>query len=169
LKCWRWRRIRTLTWGKIYHRLELMASLLRRNQTEWQDQVTLFHDDMRTWQPPKLVDILISELLGSFGDNELSPECLDGAQRVLNRKSQFEVANEERWVEYLFPLPTQRTSLQLRRPATIQISCVEQNLRILALSRHHMLYGCKHTTISPQPSRLTRSNSYGSLNIRIRA
>ena len=25
----------------------------------------------------------ISELLGSFGDNELSPECLDGAQRFL--------------------------------------------------------------------------------------
>lgn len=28
-------------------------------------------------------DILVSELLGSFGDNELSPECLDGAQRFL--------------------------------------------------------------------------------------
>lgn len=28
-------------------------------------------------------DILVSELLGSFGDNELSPECLDGAQRLL--------------------------------------------------------------------------------------
>ncbi|RWW21168.1 hypothetical protein GW17_00014695 [Ensete ventricosum] len=26
---------------------------------------------------------LVSELLGSFGDNELSPECLDGAQRFL--------------------------------------------------------------------------------------
>lgn len=25
----------------------------------------------------------MSELLGSFGDNELSPECLDGAQRLL--------------------------------------------------------------------------------------
>jgi protein arginine N-methyltransferase 5 len=47
--------------------------------------VSLFNDDMRSWQPPKLVDILISELLGSFGDNELSPECLDGAQRVMNR------------------------------------------------------------------------------------
>jgi protein arginine N-methyltransferase 5 len=29
------------------------------------------------------VDILISELLGSFGDNELSPECLDGIQHVM--------------------------------------------------------------------------------------
>jgi hypothetical protein len=31
-------------------------------------------------------DILVSELLGSFGDNELSPECLDGAQKFLKRK-----------------------------------------------------------------------------------
>lgn len=34
---------------------------------------------------PEPVDILISELLGSFGDNELSPECLDGAQKWLKR------------------------------------------------------------------------------------
>lgn len=32
-------------------------------------------------------DILVSELLGSFGDNELSPECLDGAQRFLKGTS----------------------------------------------------------------------------------
>lgn len=30
------------------------------------------------------IDILISELLGSFGDNELSPECLDGVTHLLN-------------------------------------------------------------------------------------
>lgn len=59
--------------------------MLRKNQSEWQGQVSLFNEDMRSWKPAKLVDILISELLGSFGDNELSPECLDGAQRVLNR------------------------------------------------------------------------------------
>jgi len=74
--------------GSTY--LEALAdsfSLIRRNQSDWEDQVALFNCDMRSWQPPKLVDILISELLGSFGDNELSPECLDGAQRMLNRKA----------------------------------------------------------------------------------
>ncbi|KAI9672041.1 MAG: methyltransferase protein [Trizodia sp. TS-e1964] len=30
------------------------------------------------------IDILVSELLGSFADNELSPECLDGVQHLLN-------------------------------------------------------------------------------------
>ena len=38
---------------------------------------------MRTLDVPEKADILISELLGSFGDNELSPECLDGAMRFL--------------------------------------------------------------------------------------
>jgi hypothetical protein len=40
---------------------------------------------MRAVELPQEVDILVSELLGSFGDNELSPECLDGAMRFLKR------------------------------------------------------------------------------------
>jgi len=60
--------------------------LQRHNQETWNGKVTLVKTDMRVWNPPQPIDILISELLGSFGDNELSPECLDGAQRVLNRK-----------------------------------------------------------------------------------
>lgn len=59
--------------------------LQRQNDEVWDQQVTIFKTDMRSWQPDFLVDIMISELLGSFADNELSPECLDGVQRVLNR------------------------------------------------------------------------------------
>ena len=40
----------------------------------------------------------MSELLGSFGDNELSPECLDGAQRFLKGQPCFE------FKIYFFPL-----------------------------------------------------------------
>lgn len=40
---------------------------------------------MRKVQVPEQADILVSELLGSFGDNEASPECLDGAMRFLKR------------------------------------------------------------------------------------
>ena len=69
--------------------------LLRRNETEWGGRVTVVKTDMRAWKGPLIsdspetgpvygkVDILISELLGSFGDNELSPECLDGIQHVM--------------------------------------------------------------------------------------
>ncbi|XP_060777858.1 protein arginine N-methyltransferase 5 isoform X2 [Neoarius graeffei] len=50
---------------------------------EWGDQVTVISCDMREWTAPEKADIIVSELLGSFGDNELSPECLDGAQHFL--------------------------------------------------------------------------------------
>jgi protein arginine N-methyltransferase 5 len=49
----------------------------------WRDAVTVVAQDMRAWQAPELADVVVSELLGSFGDNELSPECLDGALRLL--------------------------------------------------------------------------------------
>nr|CAG4640678.1 EOG090X028A [Eulimnadia texana] len=52
-------------------------------EEEWGDQVTVVSCDMRDWDAPEKADILVSELLGSFGDNELSPECLDGAQKFL--------------------------------------------------------------------------------------
>ncbi|EME40700.1 hypothetical protein DOTSEDRAFT_177838 [Dothistroma septosporum NZE10] len=63
-----------------------------RNATDplWNKKVLIYKSDMRTWPGPtvngqvKQVDILVSELLGSFADNELSPECLDGVQHVLH-------------------------------------------------------------------------------------
>ncbi|KAI1431981.1 protein arginine N-methyltransferase [Xylaria sp. CBS 124048] len=68
--------------------------LLRQNRSVWNGRVTVVKTDMRAWKGPVIsapnseptygkVDILVSELLGSFGDNELSPECLDGIQHVL--------------------------------------------------------------------------------------
>lgn len=65
--------------------------LLRQNQRVWGGKVKIVKTDMREWRGPiaegqsepnyTKVDILITELLGSFGDNELSPECIDGIQR----------------------------------------------------------------------------------------
>lgn len=67
-----------------------LVTLQERQALEWGDAVRVLFGDMRTTQPPALAadraDIVVSELLGSFGDNELSPECLDGAMRFLKRK-----------------------------------------------------------------------------------
>lgn len=49
-----------------------------------EDKVTLFSGDMRKLEVKDLQgDILMSELLGSFGDNELSPECLIPTEKFL--------------------------------------------------------------------------------------
>ena len=55
----------------------------RLNEPAWAAHVTVVTGDMRAWEAPELADIIVSELLGSWGDNELSPECLDGAMRYL--------------------------------------------------------------------------------------
>ncbi|RVE43432.1 hypothetical protein evm_011927 [Chilo suppressalis] len=45
--------------------------------------VTVIPGDMRHINLTPKADIIVSELLGSWGDNELSPECLDGAAGLL--------------------------------------------------------------------------------------
>jgi protein arginine N-methyltransferase 5 len=49
-------------------------SLQERKATQWGDAVQLVFSDMRSFTPSVQADIIVSELLGSFGDNELSPE-----------------------------------------------------------------------------------------------
>lgn len=69
--------------------------LQRHNEGKWGGRVNVVKSDMRAWKGPLIsssspsqygkVDIIVSELLGSFADNELSPECLDGVQHVLSK------------------------------------------------------------------------------------
>eukprot|EP00005_Dracoamoeba_jomungandri_P006704 CAMPEP_0174262836 /NCGR_PEP_ID=MMETSP0439-20130205/15796_1 /TAXON_ID=0 /ORGANISM="Stereomyxa ramosa, Strain Chinc5" /LENGTH=571 /DNA_ID=CAMNT_0015347827 /DNA_START=9 /DNA_END=1721 /DNA_ORIENTATION=+ len=61
-----------------------VVTLRNMKESHGWTNVTIVDSDMRFWEAPEKADILVSELLGSFGDNELSPECLDGAQKFLN-------------------------------------------------------------------------------------
>jgi hypothetical protein len=63
-----------------------LDSLQEQKEKQWGDLVQLIYGDMRRIEVPEKIDILVSELLGSFGDNEASPECLDGAMRFLKRE-----------------------------------------------------------------------------------
>jgi len=59
-----------------------------------------------------LADILVSELLGSWGDNELSPECLDGAQRYL-KPSGISVPCD--YTSYVAPLSSPKLWNEVRK------------------------------------------------------
>lgn len=51
--------------------------LQKRNYDFWDNRVKIVKEDMLHWKDSSLkVDLCISELLGSFGCNELAPECL---------------------------------------------------------------------------------------------
>ena len=83
---------------KLSAQLVITFRLRSMQKRYWGDKVTIVAQDMRLWQAPEEADILVSELLGSFGDNELSPECLDGAQKFLKGENHF------------FSLPSHTTS-----------------------------------------------------------
>jgi type II protein arginine methyltransferase len=85
--------------------------LQRKNEEEWNRQVRVVKTDMRAWKGPLLpdgthghVDVVVSELLGSFADNELSPECLDGVQHVLN--PEYGISIPASYTAHLTPIAT---------------------------------------------------------------
>lgn len=49
----------------------------------------------------------MSELLGSWGDNELSPECLDGAQRFLKEGG---VSIPQEYTSYVAPMSSHKVT-----------------------------------------------------------
>lgn len=77
------------------------------NVRTWKRRVTIIESDMRSlpgiakdrgFEQP---DIIVSELLGSFGDNELSPECLDGVTGFLKPTT---ISIPQKYTSYVKPI-----------------------------------------------------------------
>lgn len=63
-----------------------VVTLRQRVLDDWSNHdVSVVETDMRNWRGAEKADIFVSELLGSWGDNELAPECLDGAAHLLKQ------------------------------------------------------------------------------------
>ena len=104
--------------------------LQSHNQTHWNGQVTVARSYMNAWQGPLQedgshyhVDILVSELLGSFADNELSPECLDGVQHVLNPKHGISIPTS--YTAHLTPIATPKIHSNLLEKSIADKDCFE--------------------------------------------
>ena len=61
--------------------------LQKRNFEHWDNRVEITMCDIREWDDHVKVDLCISELLGSFGCNELSPECLAPIEQFHSKPS----------------------------------------------------------------------------------
>jgi protein arginine N-methyltransferase 5 len=60
----------------------------RMRQERWDlNHIEIISKDMRQFHCKENCDLIVSELLGSFGDNELSPECLYQTEHNLHRNS----------------------------------------------------------------------------------
>nr|CAD7409519.1 unnamed protein product [Timema poppensis] len=89
-----------------------VVSLQAQQAELWKDKVTVVSCDMREFKPPEKADILVSELLGSFGDNELSPECLDGAQKFLKEDG---ISIPMSYTSYLCPIQSSKLYNEVRQ------------------------------------------------------
>ncbi|TVY58044.1 Protein arginine N-methyltransferase skb1 [Lachnellula cervina] len=120
--------------------------LQRHNDMDWDGVVNVVKSDMRAWKGPLVnptttigqavtstatspaspygkVDILVSELLGSFADNELSPECLDGVQHVL--APQFGISIPSSYTAHLTPILAPRLHADISHRAVTDTTATE--------------------------------------------
>lgn len=92
------------------------VKLQSRQVTEWgSERVHILQGDMRTLPVPETMsdraDLVVSELLGSFGDNELAPECLDGAMRFLKPTG---VSIPSSYIPYIAPITTPKLHASIK-------------------------------------------------------
>jgi len=90
--------------------------------SDWKGTVRVVSCDMREAKVDEsdMADIVVSELLGSFGDNELSPECLDGAQKSgLMREDAVSIPQD--YTSFIAPL----SSSKLHQEAKAQVRGIE--------------------------------------------
>jgi len=136
--------------------------LQRRNATDklCNDQVTVVKSDMRSWPGPTLpngevskVDILVSELLGSFADNELSPECLDGVQHVLHPDHGINIPQS--YSAHLTPISTPKLYSDLlgrASPTDINMTTTDKWELPYVVMLHQIDYLAHDASAEPQPS-----------------
>ncbi|TAQ89351.1 hypothetical protein B7494_g2318 [Chlorociboria aeruginascens] len=120
--------------------------LQRHNEEDWGGVVNVVKSDMRSWKGPfrsivgpigqavtttkttlaspyGKVDILVSELLGSFADNELSPECLDGVQHVL--AAEYGISIPSSYTAHLTPILAPRLHADISHRAITDSTATE--------------------------------------------
>lgn len=120
--------------------------LQRHNEEDWGGVVNVVKSDMRAWKGPLRnmtgpigqaittatsapasphgkVDIIVSELLGSFADNELSPECLDGVQHVL--APQYGISIPSSYTAHLTPVLAPRLHADISHRAVEDSTATE--------------------------------------------
>ncbi|SCV71268.1 BQ2448_2856 [Microbotryum intermedium] len=116
--------------------------LQERAALEWGSAVQLVFSDMRSFHPQEQADIIVSELLGSFGDNELSPECLDGVMRCLKPDG---ISIPSSYTSYLAPITTSKLHAEVTRPVPFGTSSTSADYKpaespyVVMFSAFHIL------------------------------
>lgn len=83
-----------------------MLTIMHKLEDDWcgldTETIELVLTDMRLWEPSIKIDLIVSELLGGFGDNELSPECLMPLEKHLADRGIMIPASYTSWIEPIY-------------------------------------------------------------------
>lgn len=83
-----------------------LDSLRRLSKEKWnlkRNIVEVIEGDMRKFQPSRKCHIIVSELLGSFADNELSPECLVGLENIYGEDPDNVIMIPQKYTSFVNP------------------------------------------------------------------
>ncbi|XP_060858721.1 protein arginine N-methyltransferase 5-like [Metopolophium dirhodum] len=143
-----------------------LPSLFYKNKEKWENRVTIINEDMRLWNPSEKCDILVSELLGSFGDNELSPECLDGAQNYLKKDG---ISIPSSYTSYLGPIQSRKLHAEISSIRKNNDNCNFQKPYVVQLNNVYSIAPPKalFTFVHPKKNLEESNNRDGFLKFNI--
>lgn len=96
-------------------------------------KIHVINADMRAWHPGVKADLIASELLGSLSDNELSPECIDGASRFANPQT---ISIPVEYTSYIAPICSQKLRVALREEKLKTNRLVYDQIYVAKLSNY---------------------------------
>lgn len=115
----------------------------------------IVESDMRLWKPSETADIIATELLGSFGDNELSPECIDGTWAFSTPKT---ISIPQIYSSHIAPICSYKMCQQLytekyvnRQEYVYDKIYVVRLANYYAISRPQQLFTFEHLDLSLPP------------------
>lgn len=118
-----------------------VRSLKYKQENMWNDpnfniETEVVECDMRVWAPDEKADIIATELLGSLGDNELSPECIDGVWRF---STQNTISIPQSYASYVQPI----SSWRLRQVLSEHSDNPMEKIWVIRLNNYYAIDSCK--------------------------
>ncbi|KPI93226.1 Protein arginine N-methyltransferase 5 [Papilio xuthus] len=125
----------------------------------WRDRdVVVIPGDMRHLNLSPKADIIVSELLGSWGDNELSPECLDGAAGLLKPDG---ISIPKEYNSYVAPISSPRLWAAAKVASSSTTNQKEKNLEtlwVVYMQNKHDIAGTKPVFNFKHPAKGTKDH-----------
>ncbi|AGO10563.1 AaceriABR110Wp [[Ashbya] aceris (nom. inval.)] len=138
---------------------QAVIHLQKKNIEKWANSVDIVSANMREWSSKVKFDLCISELLGSFGCNELAPECLEAFEKA--NCTDRTIFIPQSYTSYVAPVsaPLLYQMLRNREDNALESPWIVRNVpSCLLSSKVYELWSFKHPSGATPTARSTVTN-----------